>query len=104
MKNKKILIFGLIGLFAVIAIIIVIWQLNQKNQATQTGINQAASFKADYLTSTEKQALNLVTDLPIQAVTRNSQGEVMVYKIIKKDGDVVDPAKVGPISPRTPRP
>lgn len=106
MKNKKLLILSVVGIIVLLIIIsLIIRQVNLKKRITintdnQTSGDQVSNFKPDFLGAEEKKALNIPDDSRVQALKRNSQGEVMVYKIIRTDSDITDPAKVGPISPR----
>lgn len=99
MKNKIIIISAaVIMLLIVVAIIFLNTDIFRKSDgATET---PQATFKADFLSAEEKKSFDLVTDLKVQAIKRDEQGEVMVYKIIRDDKDITDPANIKPISPR----
>ena len=97
MNKKKIIIIAAASLALILIIISVIF-IYQRNKANQANKNEQV-FTPDFLSTAEKAKLNIPADAKIQAVTRDSKGEVNVYRIIKSDADVVDPAKIGPISP-----
>ena len=99
MKNKKTILLISGGIILIIVVALVIWQVYFKKSKTQP-INIVPTFKADFLQADEKQKLGISADLKIQALSRDTKGEVMTYKVIKKDSDVVDPTKLGSISPR----
>jgi hypothetical protein len=100
MSKKKIIIIASASLVLILIIvsIIFIYQKNKTNQANNLNKNGQV-FTPDFLSTAEKAKLNIPTDAKIQAVTRDSKGVVKVYRIIRSDSDIVDPAKVGPISP-----
>ncbi len=103
MKNKKSLISILLvlGLIILLAIIILAWKQLSANKTNKELNNMSTStFQADFLKPEEKQALNIPADLKVQALKRDADGSVMVYKIIRNDSEAVDPAKIAPISPR----
>jgi len=100
MKNKKTILLIIGGVILIVIIALVIWQVYLKKSKAQTA-NTVPVFKADFLQADEKQKLGIPVDLKIEALSRDAQGGVMVYKVIKQDSDVVDPAKLNPISPRT---
>ncbi len=102
MKNKKILILlGIGALILLLVIALIIKQLRYNNSIVAETNKPAENFQADFLSASEKQNLSLTTDLKVQALKRNAQGDVMVYKIIRNESDVIDPATIKPISPRT---
>ena len=98
MNKKKIIIIAAASLALILIIVSVIF-IYQKNKANQANNKNEQVFTPDFLSTAEKAKLNIPADAKIQAVTRDSKGEVNVYRIIKSDADVVDPAKIGPISP-----
>jgi len=96
MNKKKIIIILISGVILLIVLFFVLI-LFKSNQQTKIGINSDLSseiFTPEFLTDKEKVDFGMTTDLKIQAVSRNSSGEVMVYKIIRKDSDIVNPKKI----------
>ncbi len=102
MKNKKIIIIIFSSVIALIIIIAVALFIRQKN-LKQTLIGEqpvtTQTFQADFLSEKDKKAVDISTDLRVQALKRSPDGDVMVYKIIRSDSDITDPAKIAPISP-----
>jgi len=108
MKNKKLLILSVVGviiLFVFIALIISQFNSNKSTKPSPDPLvdnnsEQAAPFEPEFLTPEEKQSFNIPADFKAQTIKRGDNGEIMVYKLIRSDSDVVDPAKISPISPR----
>lgn len=95
--NKKKAIIILISSVILLIVLFFVLILFKSDQQVKTGINSDLSseiFTPEFLTDEEKLEFDLATDLKIQAVSRNSSGEVMVYKIIRKDSDIVNPKKI----------
>jgi len=94
-------------IIAALVILVVVWLVfffNKSEEITNTS-NQAATnsqaFKVEFLSNAEKTSLSIPTDLKIQSIKRGASGELLIYKIINNDAEIVtDPAEVGPISPR----
>jgi len=109
MKNKKLLILlsgGVIILLAFMVLIMAQFNSNKSKKPSSDPLvdnkgEQAVPFQPEFLTPEEKQSFNIPNDFKAQAIKRGDNGEVMVYKLIRSDSDVVDPAKIGPISPRS---
>ncbi|MFZ4631968.1 MAG: hypothetical protein ACOYL8_02020 [Patescibacteria group bacterium] len=102
LDKKKIIIIGSVALIIILIIVfsIVIYQKNksaENNGATKT----EKIFTPDFLSTEEKTKLEIPTEVKIQAMARDKNGKVTVYKVIKGTSDVEDPAKVEPISPRS---
>ena len=101
MKNKKIIILVSIGLLILLFAVVLIFKQSQRNKVSETpGTAITPVFQADYLSQAEKQKLELPAETKVQALKRNTQGEVMVYKIIRTDKDITNPNDIAPISPR----
>jgi len=100
MKNKKLLII-IIASVVVLAVLIflLVKYFNTPKLQSQTPNSQNNVFRPDILSVGEKESLGIHTDLPVQATKRDASGTVMVYRIVKNN-DPVNPANVGPISPR----
>ena len=55
----------------------------------------------DFLSEEEKDGFGLPAEAKVQSLKRDENGQVMVYKIIRSDSDIIlDPAGIAPISPR----
>ena len=99
MKDKR--IFIIIAALTVLALIIVlafiVFPASQKNSLPL----KTSVYQPEFLTAGEKQVLNLPVEMKVQALKRNGQGGVTIYKVIRNDSEIVsDPSKIGPISPR----
>ena len=108
MKNKKLLILSVVGVVVLLVFVILLvsqFNSNKSNKPSPGTLvdnngEQAVPFEPEFLTPEEKQSFNIPAEFKAQAIKRGDNGEVMVYKLIRSDSDVVDPAKIGPISPR----
>lgn len=104
-KNKKTLVIVAI---AVIIVIGLIWGLiaffrggNEQPGGLQNIGGQPNLPAPVFLTEAEKESFGLPAEAKVQSLAKDNNGEVLVYKIIRSDSDIVpDPAAVGPISPR----
>ena len=101
MNKKKIIIISAISLILISIILLVVFR--KKTDSTIIDVNSGLVGKTteknvpSFLTSAEKAKLKIPDDKKIQAITRDENGEVTVYKIINKDSDVVDPSQIKPI-------
>jgi flagellar biosynthesis/type III secretory pathway M-ring protein FliF/YscJ len=96
MNKKKIIATLVIGLIILLILFFAI-VLIQKNRQAKIDKNldlTSKTFTPEFLSNEEKTALDVPTSLKIQAITRNQSGEVMVYKIIRDDSDIVNPKKI----------
>ena len=57
-------------------------------------------FSPEFMSNEEKKNLEIPVELKIQTVSRDEYGDVEVYKVIKDDSDIINPADIKPISPR----
>lgn len=100
--KKNIFIFGLVALL--ILIVCLVWFYFAKNTgiSDKNTINQSLQNlpTVEFLSTEEKASLGISQDYKIQALGRNEAGELIVYKIINSDEDIVpDPSSINPISP-----
>lgn len=101
LDKKKIIIIGSVVLAIIlITLSVYLYKKNQSRLAIEDGAKTVV-FIPEFLSSEEKTKLEIPVETKIQAVKRDADGEIKVYRIIKSDADIVDPAKVEPISPRT---
>lgn len=101
MNKKTLLVIILSGLVILALIFLGIFLYQKNKKQTPTGnINFKKEFAPEFLSVEEKQKLSIPPEAKIQAMTRDENGEIEVYRIIKTDNDIVDPDTVGPISPR----
>ncbi|MFA5753752.1 MAG: hypothetical protein WC905_00100 [Patescibacteria group bacterium] len=101
MKSKK-LIIGIGAAVIILVVLIVVLLLNNKGGGGKLGLFSGKNTPApDFLNDKEKASLDLSSDAKVQSLRRDDNGEVMIYKIIYDDSDIVaDPANMPPISPR----
>ncbi len=100
MNKKKIIIFIIVGFLVIFVIAaLVIRSIGLKKVNNPVPVSPVSNFQADFLSESDKKAADISTDLRIQALKRDADGEVMVYKIIRSDSDITDPAKITPSSP-----
>ena len=98
MKNKNIyiIIAAGVGLVIIIALAFIIFPAKKNNPLPTV----TSTYQPEFLNAGEKQAFGLQTDAKVQAF-RDARGNVMVYKIIRNDSEIVtNPSQVCPISPR----
>lgn len=96
MNKKKIIATLVIGLIILLILFFAI-VLIQKGRQAKIDKNldlTSETFTPEFLSNEEKTALDVPTSLKIQAITRNQAGEIMVYKIIRDDSDIVNPKKI----------
>lgn len=105
-KNKKIIIIASSAV-VLLLILISVWIFFAKskqssNNPLEPNKNNSHNLPAiEYLNEAEKNKLGVSPETKIQALGRDENGEVTVYKVIKSESDVVtDPAKVEAVSPR----
>ncbi|MFA5024364.1 MAG: hypothetical protein WC523_05375 [Patescibacteria group bacterium] len=103
MKNKKIIIISALILLAIIVFLLIIF-LNKEMKSKTVDREKTTSstpFKVEFLSNQEKTQLGIPTDLKIQSLKRGPKNELVAYKIIKNDADIItDLSQIGPISPR----
>ena len=100
MNKKKIIIVSLVALVIVAGLLFILLN-NSKTKGWRDRQNQPAEvFEPDFLTPAEKAKFDIPAEVKVQSLSRDENGEVMVYRIIRNEVDVVDPEKVAPVSPR----
>jgi len=98
-KNKIILL----SVILVIILAVLFWLFIRMNDRAK--INQPAtqSFRVEYMTVEEKAAKNMDPNTKAQVLQRDSGNNVTIYKVIRKDSDVItDLSQLE--APRPPRP
>lgn len=93
-KQKKIFILTLIFLLILGAGFILF--VNNKHN-----IKQLSELKSDFLDESEKINLNIKPETKIQVLKRDAAGNVVLYKVIRKDSDII--TDLGQIKADTPR-
>jgi hypothetical protein len=111
MSNKttiKLIIAGLL-LIVLIVIGLIVWRPGRPNSNDGRNNGQGADQAPtpEFLNTAEKTDLNtkglidVSPETEVQVLSRDSQGQAMVVKIINSDQDIVaDPSRVAPLSPR----
>jgi len=99
MKKKTIIIL-IAALVLVVVLVIVGVSYLSKRPAAEPTVSTGATLTPKFLNDAEVTGLGLPSGTKVQALERGPAGEVMIYKVIRSDKDIVDPARVGPISPR----
>lgn len=100
MNNKKIKLMAL-ALGIVVIILLVLWLvLGQDNKANLNPQTGGSLNYTEFMTTQEKADFELSSDSQVQVISRDDQGKVSVYKIIRSEEDIVsDPSQLPPISP-----
>ena len=101
LNKKKIIIIALSVLVLLLIIFLIMFLAKKNGNVSNNNTDVSKSFTPDFLSVEEKTKLGIPVDAKIEAMMRDQQGEVTVYKVIKNDSDVVDPAQVKPVSPRS---
>ena len=100
MNKKKIIIISFVTLIVVAGLLFVLLNNFQTRGGRNQGNQSAEIFEPDFLTSEEKAKFDIPAEVKVQSLSRDENGEVMVYRIIRNESDIVDPDKIMPISPR----
>lgn len=98
LKDKKNLIIA--GIAVIILVTALILALANRNQTEKTKTPEVILPTPEFLTAKEKADFRLADNVKAQVLSRNASGTPAVYRLIKSDSDIVDPSKIGPISPR----
>jgi len=98
-KDKKAMIITLsvLGLIIILSLGLFFWGRGLGFKFAPSNQNLPAP---DFLNVAEKAEFGLPPEVKVQSLKRNAAGKVLVYRIINSDQDIVlDPSKIGPISP-----
>ncbi|NLZ74309.1 hypothetical protein GX917_00125 [Candidatus Falkowbacteria bacterium] len=99
-KKKTTTIIVSLSIILLLIILAIIF-LPDKNKAKKNGeLEYATDFIPEMLSTTEKQEMGIPAETQIQVMSRDESGEVTVYKIIRDESDIVNPAKVEPLIPQ----
>jgi hypothetical protein len=106
-RNKKIIVIASGLLILILVILLILLKSNLKkasvNQAAGTSDpTQAANLPTpQFLNAAEKASLGLPDATKAQIIQQDANGNVIVYKIIQTDQDIVaDPTAIRPLSPQ----
>lgn len=107
LNKKNIIIIASAAFILLLTIILIIFLAKKNEQAPKNAVNNinnsenfTSVFVPEFLSAEEKAKMQIPADDKIEVIKRNGQGEVEVYKIIRNDSDIIDPAKIQPISPQ----
>lgn len=95
-KRKQLFILG--GLAVVVVIIVILLVLNNSLKSDKNFSESAPNpvYEPEFMSETEKANLNLPADSKIQILKKDESGEATVYRIIRRDADIIlDPNRVG---------
>lgn len=101
LDKKKIIIIASSVLALLLIIFLIMFLARKSGNVSNNNTNVSTSFTPDFLNVEEKTKLGIPVEAKIQAMMRDQQGEVTVYKVIKDDSEIVDPAQVKQTSPRS---
>jgi hypothetical protein len=100
-KLKKIISISLAA--AIVLIVILVILIIKKTSGPLPGgqFSEPTVVAPKFLDDAAKEKLGIAPETKIQSLKENEKGEVMVYKVINNDSDIVlSPAQIGSISPR----
>ena len=93
-KQKKIIILAVV--LGLIIIASLLFFFNRQNRSKQN-----VNLGSDFLNKSEKIDLNIKPETKIQVLKRDAAGNVVLYKVIKNDSDIV--TDLNQIKAETPR-
>lgn len=96
-KKKKLFILGALAII-IIGTLIFILIRNYKIKANPDFLGSSVNpvYEPKFMSAEEKANLNLPTDSKIQVLKTDATGKAEVYRIIRRDADIVlDPNRVG---------
>lgn len=99
LNKKKITIISAVGILLLAAILLIVFFVKKNEPLPEIKSIDKNGFTPDILNVEEKTKLGIPVEAKIQAMTRDENGEVTVYKIIKNDSDIIDPKEVGTVTP-----
>ena len=102
MKNSyKVIILAVLVLI-VVGLVYWLWFRSEPvPDAPSEPLSGGVLHSLEFMTDGDKKALGLPLGTRAQVISREADGEISVYKIIRNDSDIVaDPSRLAPISPR----
>ncbi len=102
MKNYYKVIISLVLLLLGAALVYWFWPENNINKVPASITESGGSlYSPEFMTDKEKESFGLPSETRVQVISREQDGNVSVYKIIRNEQDVVsNPSQLSPISPR----
>ncbi len=99
LNKKKLLIIAGLLLIVIAAILTIVFIKNRSaiiDDDAQRVVDTSSLYMPEFMGTEAKTKLGLPTDSKIQILTKNESGEATVYRVIKRDADIVlDPSRVG---------
>lgn len=96
-KKKKIFILGALAIIIVGTLIFILirdYKIKSNQGSLSSTINPV--YEPEFMGADEKASLNLPADSKIQVLKTDAAGKAEVYRIIRRDADIVlDPNRVG---------
>lgn len=89
LKNKKILLLGLLGLIIVLLFLILRPKKTPGIDLTNNPMGVGSSYQPELMSLEEKSQFNLPAESKIQVLKRDSGNQVEVYKIIRSEADLI---------------
>jgi hypothetical protein len=93
-KQKKIIILAVI--LGLVVIVSLIFFFNRQNHSKQN-----VNLGSDFLDKSEKINLNIKPETKIQVLKRDASGNIVLYKVIRNDSDII--TDLNQIKAETPR-
>lgn len=101
MNNKKIIILSAALIIAVVAGTAVWFWLGKGTSPAQPSRPGGSLHAPEFMTEAEKQQFQLAPSSRVQVISRDGEGQVSVYKVIRSEADIVaDPSQLPALSPR----
>ena len=85
-KNQKIIGLVLLAIVIVLVAVLLIYKNKTVNKNTSA---PTTVLKPVFLDDKEKTDLNIKPETKVQAIKRNAAGQVMLYKVINNDTDII---------------
>lgn len=95
-KSQVIIILTALGFILLIALVYFYWP-HSESSAPLLSKPPVQTSAPIFMTSEEKASLFIPADKEVQIINRNVDGEILTYKIIKSDSDIVTPGKLFPL-------
>lgn len=102
-NKKRLIIISALSLVVIILGLILLFSSRTSQPVEPSQVTVPLANTPEFLDKTEKAKLGISPDLKVQALKREADGQLSVYKIINQASDIVaDPSKIGPLSPLNP--
>jgi hypothetical protein len=91
-KKRVIIILSAIGIILIAAIVMLYLGRLSIRSGERSPISQPdpAAFKVEMMDEQEKAEQNIGQGQEVQVLERNASGEVMTYKLINSDSDIIE--------------